>query len=219
MGACLDQLRHAAQVLLTEANAVSDNPLVFADDGEVLSGGNFHAEPVALAADGIALAIAEIGALCERRIALMMDANLSGLPPFLVRESGVNSGFMIAQVTAAALASESKALATPRSVDSLPTSANQEDHVSMATNAALRVAPMVTNTATIAAIELLAAAQGVELRAPLETSTRLRDALGIIRAEVAFWDRDRAFAPDLARAKAMVEAGAFERIVGGSLIA
>jgi histidine ammonia-lyase len=219
MGACLDQLRHAAQVLLTEANAVSDNPLVFASDGEVLSGGNFHAEPVAFAADAMALAIAEIGALSERRIALMMDANLSGLPAFLVRESGVNSGFMIAQVTAAALASENKALAAPRSVDSLPTSANQEDHVSMATNAALRLAPMAANTATIAAIELLAAAQGVELRAPLATSPRLQEAMRLIRAEVAFWDRDRAFAPDLARAKAMVEAGAFEPFVGGSLIA
>jgi histidine ammonia-lyase len=219
MGACLDQMRHAAQVLLTEANAVSDNPLVFADDAEVLSGGNFHAEPVALAADNMALAIAEIGALSERRIALMMDANLSGLPPFLVRESGVNSGFMIAQVTAAALASENKALAAPRSVDSLPTSANQEDHVSMATNAALRLAPMVTNTAAIVAIELLAAAQGVELRAPLKTSRRLQEALRMIRAEVAFWDRDRAFAPDLARAKAMVETGAFERFVAGILIA
>ena len=219
MGACLDQLRHAAQVLLTEGNAVSDNPLVFARDGEVLSGGNFHAEPVALAADNMALAIAEIGALSERRIALLMDANLSGLPPFLVRESGVNSGFMIAQVTAAALASENKALAAPRSVDSLPTSANQEDHVSMATNAALRLAPMATNTATIAAIELLAAAQGVELRAPLETSARLQEALRLIRAEVAFWDRDRAFAPDLALAKHLVEGGAFERFVGAPLIA
>ncbi len=223
MGACLDQLRYAAQVLLTEANAVSDNPLVFAIEGdtavEVLSGGNFHAEPVAFAADAMALAIAEIGALSERRIALMMDANLSGLPPFLVRESGVNSGFMIAQVTAAALASENKALAAPRSVDSLPTSANQEDHVSMATNAALRLGSMVTNTATIAAIELLAAAQGVELRSPLATSPRLQEALRLIRAEVAFWDRDRAFAPDLTRARALVEAGTFEPFVGASLIA
>ena len=222
MGACLDQLRHAADILLTEANAVSDNPLVFASDGataEVLSGGNFHAEPVAFAADAMALAIAEIGALSERRIALMMDANLSGLPPFLVRESGVNSGFMIAQVTAAALASENKALAVPRSVDSLPTSANQEDHVSMSTNAALRLAQMATNTATIAAIELLAAAQGVELRAPLATSPRLQEAMRLIRAEIAFWDRDRAFAPDLARARTMVEAGAFEPFVGASLVA
>ena len=142
MGACLDQMRHAAAVLLIEANAVSDNPLVFADSGEILSGGNFHAEPVAFAADNLALAIAEIGALSERRTALLMDTNLSGLPPFLVEDGGVNSGFMIAQVTAAALASENKALAHPSSVDSLPTSANQEDHVSMATYAARRLLPM-----------------------------------------------------------------------------
>jgi histidine ammonia-lyase len=139
MGACIDQMRAAAATLLTEANAVSDNPLVFAADHEILSGGNFHAQPVAFAADNLALAIAEIGALSERRTALLMDANLSGLPPFLVRDGGVNSGFMIAQVTAAALAAENKALAHPRSVDSLPTSANQEDHVSMATGAALRL--------------------------------------------------------------------------------
>ena len=155
-------------MLLTEANAVSDNPLVFADAGEILSGGNFHAEPVAFAADNLALAIAEIGALSERRIALLMDTNLSGLPPFLVEDGGVNSGFMIAQVTAAALASENKSLAHPASVDSLPTSANQEDHVSMATFAARRLAPMAANTARIVAIELLAAAQGVELREPLD---------------------------------------------------
>ena len=142
MGACVDQMRHAAAILVSEANAVSDNPLVFADTGEILSGGNFHAEPVAFAADNLALAIAEIGALSERRIALMMDANLSGLPPFLVEDGGVNSGFMIAQVTAAALASENKSLAHPASVDSLPTSANQEDHVSMATFAARRLTPM-----------------------------------------------------------------------------
>jgi histidine ammonia-lyase len=221
MGACLDQLRHAADVLLTEANAVSDNPLVFAagKSAEVLSGGNFHAEPVAFAADNMALAIAEIGALSERRIALMMDSNLSGLPPFLVRDGGVNSGFMIAQVTAAALASENKALAAPRSVDSLPTSANQEDHVSMATNAALRLGSMAANTADIAAIELLAAAQGVELRAPLKTSPRLQEAFALVRQKVAFWERDRAFAPDLARTRALVDAGAFDRFVGASLIA
>jgi histidine ammonia-lyase len=160
MGACLDQMRAAAGVLVTEANAVSDNPLVFADTDEILSGGNFHAEPVAFAADNLALAIAEIGALSERRIALMMDANLPGLPPFLVQDGGVNSGFMIAQVTAAALASENKSLAHPASVDSLPTSANQEDHVSMATYAARRLGTMAANTARIVAIELLAAAQG-----------------------------------------------------------
>ena len=209
MGACVDQLRQAAAVLLIEANAVSDNPLVFADTGEILSGGNFHAEPVAFAADNLALAIAEIGALSERRIALMMDTNLSGLPPFLVEDGGVNSGFMIAQVTAAALASENKSLAHPASVDSLPTSANQEDHVSMATFAARRLGPMAANTARIVAIELLAAAQGVELRRPLATSPQLAEALAVIRADVAFWDRDRAFAPDLDAIRIRVERGDF----------
>jgi histidine ammonia-lyase len=213
MGACLDQMRRAAEVLLIEADAVSDNPLVFPETREVLSGGNFHGEPVAFAADGLALAIAEIGALSERRTALLMDANLSGLPSFLVRDGGVNSGFMIAQVTAAALASENKALAFPRSVDSLPTSANQEDHVSMATNAALRLVPMAGNTAAIVAIELLAAAQGVELRAPLATSPQLQAALRLIRSVAAFWDRDRAFAPDLARVRALVERGEFASFV------
>ena len=209
MGACLDQMRHAAAVLVSEANAVSDNPLVFAAEREVLSGGNFHAEAVAFAADSLALAIAEIGALSERRVALLMDASLSGLPPFLVRDGGVNSGFMIAQVTAAALASENKALAAPRSVDSLPTSANQEDHVSMATNAALRLQPMAGNTAAIVAVELLAAAQGVELRAPLVTSAPLQQVISRLRREAAFWERDRAFAPDLERVKALVEQGEF----------
>jgi histidine ammonia-lyase len=217
MGACVDQMRHAAAVLLTEANAVSDNPLVFADAGEILSGGNFHAEPVAFAADNLALAIAEVGALSERRVALLMDTNLSGLPPFLVQDSGVNSGFMIAQVTAAALASENKALAHPHSVDSLPTSANQEDHVSMATGAARRLLPMAGNTSAIVAIELLAAAQGVDMRSPLATSPVLQRAHAQVRAVAAFWDRDRAFAPDLAAMRADVEAGAFVPYVAAHL--
>jgi len=217
MGACVDQMRHAAAVLLTEANAVSDNPLVFADAGEILSGGNFHAEPVAFAADNLALAIAEIGALSERRVALLMDTNLSGLPPFLVQDGGVNSGFMIAQVTAAALASENKALAHPHSVDSLPTSANQEDHVSMATGAARRLLPMAGNTSAIVAIELLAAAQGVDMRSPLATSPALQHAHAQVRAVAAFWDRDRAFAPDLAAMRADVEAGAFLPYVAAHL--
>src|SRR5207302_6749655 len=200
MGACLGQMRHAASVLLTESNAVSDNPLIFVDgddDVAVLSGGNFHAEPVAFAADNLALAIAEIGALSERRIALLMDGNLSGLPPFLVEEGGVNSGFMLAHVTAAALVSENKALAHPHSVDSLPTSANQEDHVSMATGAARRLLPMVRNTAGVVAIELLAAAQGVDFRRPLQTSEPLRRAHALIRSRAPLWAVDRAFAPDL----------------------
>ncbi len=214
MGACLDQWRHVAEVLLTEANAVSDNPLVFAEANEILSGGNFHAEPVAFAADNLALVLAETGALSERRIALMMDTHLSDLPPFLVKDGGVNSGFMIAQVTAAALASENKSLAHPASVDSLPTSANQEDHVSMATFAARRLTPMAGNTSAIVAIELLAAAQGIEFRAPLKTSPRLAEAFALVRAEAAFWEQDRAFAPDLAAMRGRVEAGAFLPFVG-----
>ncbi len=211
MGACLDQMRNAADTLLIEANAVTDNPLVFADPNTILSGGNFHAEPVAFAADSLAIAIAEIGSLSERRIALLMDTHLSGLPPFLVEDGGVNSGFMIAQVTAAALASENKALAHPRSVDSLPTSANQEDHVSMATGAALRLLPMAGHASAIVAIELLAAAQGIELRRPLRTSQPLQQAIAQVREVAAFWDRDRAFAPDLAAMRARVEAGDFAR--------
>ena len=156
VGACLDQLRCAALVLVREANAVTDNPLVFADDQSILSGGNFHAEPVALSADAMACAIAEVGAIAERRIAMLIDAGVSRLPPFLCAEPGLNSGFMIAHVTAASLASENKSLAHPASVDSLPTSANQEDHVSMATFAARRLQPMILNVARILAIEWLA---------------------------------------------------------------
>ncbi len=214
MGACLDQWRYVATVLLTEGNAVSDNPLVFAGANEILSGGNFHAEPVAFAADNLALVLAETGALSERRIALLMDSHLSELPPFLVKDGGVNSGFMIAHVTAAALASENKSLAHPASVDSLPTSANQEDHVSMATFGARRLTPMAGNTSAIVAIELLAAAQGVEFRAPLKTSPKLTEAFAMIRAEAAFWDRDRAFSPDLAAMRRCVEGGAFLPFVG-----
>ncbi|HEY0847780.1 MAG TPA: histidine ammonia-lyase [Noviherbaspirillum sp.] len=207
MGACLDVIANAARTLLTEANAVTDNPLVFADEGDVISGGNFHAEPVAFAADSLALAIAEIGALSERRIALLIDATLSGLPPFLVASSGLNSGFMIAHVTAAALASENKSLAHPASVDSLPTSANQEDHVSMATFAGRRLHEMAHNTATIVAIELLAAAQGVDFHQPLATSPLLRAVQQRLRARVPFYDKDRLFAPDIEAAKQLVLGG------------
>jgi histidine ammonia-lyase len=213
MGACLDQLRYAAGVLGREAAAVTDNPLVI--DGEILSGGNFHAEPVALAADALAVAIAEVGALAERRIALLIDATLSGLSPFLVEHGGVNSGFMVPQVTAAALASENKSLAHPASVDSLPTSANQEDHVSMATFAARRLGEMADNAAGIVAIELLAAAQGIDLRAPLKTSARLQEAHALVRSRVGFYDHDRYFAPDIAAIRALVASGAFRRFVAG----
>jgi len=203
-GACLQQLRAAAAVLEVEANGVSDNPLVFGDAGEVLSGGNFHAEPVAFAADNLALAIAEIGALSERRIAMLIDSSLSQLPPFLVEQGGLNSGFMLAQVTAAALASENKSLAHPASVDSLPTSANQEDHVSMATFAARRLLQMADNTRGVLAIELLAAAQGIDFRRPLKSSGPLEQARALLRAQVAFYDHDRHFAPDIESAKAVV---------------
>jgi histidine ammonia-lyase len=207
MGAVMDIVKQSARTLLIEANAVTDNPLIFADSGDIISGGNFHAEPVAFAADTLALAIAEIGALAERRIALLIDATLSGLPPFLVKEPGVNSGFMIAHVTAAALASENKSLAHPASVDSLPTSANQEDHVSMATFAARRLDDMAHNTAVIIGIELLAAAQGIDFHRPLRSSDHLEHVHAQLRAKVPFFDVDRFFAPDIEAARTMVIAG------------
>ncbi|MFM2480901.1 histidine ammonia-lyase [Celerinatantimonas sp. YJH-8] len=204
MGACLRQIRTAAEVLLTEANSVSDNPLVFADEDDIISGGNFHAEPVAMAADNLALAIAEIGSLAERRMALLIDSGLSQLPPFLVNNGGVNSGFMIAQVTAAALASENKTLAHPASVDSLPTSANQEDHVSMATFAARRLRDMGENTRGILAVEYLASAQGIDFRAPNHASAPIEQAKAMLREQVPFYDKDRYFAPDIAKASELL---------------
>jgi histidine ammonia-lyase len=212
MGAALDMLRHAAAIIGREINAVSDNPLVFSAQGDVLSGGNFHAEPIAMAADCIAIAVAEIGALSERRVAMLTDARMSNLPAFLVPEPGLNSGFMIAHVTAAALASENKCLAHPASVDSLPTSANQEDHVSMATHGARRLLDMTDNTAGIVAIELLCAAQGIDLRRPTQTSRPLRRVMEALRAKVAFWDQDREMAPDIAAAKDLVNSPLFREI-------
>jgi histidine ammonia-lyase len=209
IGACLDVIRHVCKVLQTEANAVTDNPLVFTDTQAVLSGGNFHAEPVALAADYLALAIAEIGALSERRIALLIDSHLSGLPAFLVKEGGLNSGFMMAQVTAAALASENKSLAHPASVDSLPTSANQEDHVSMATFAARRLHDMLDNVANIVAIELLAAAQGIDFHAPQKTSAALASALASIRRLSPVFNEDRSLSQDIVAVAALIEGGEF----------
>lgn len=205
MGACLDNLSHASRVLVIEANAASDNPLVFCGNekgisgarDEVISGGNFHAEPVAFAAEIIALAVSEVGAIAERRIALLLDNGLSGLPPFLVRDSGLHSGFMIAQVTAAALASENKSLAHPASVDSLPTSANQEDHVSMATFAARRLGDMVNNTAVVVGIEAMAAVQGIELMREFKSSPLVEKELAHIRQKVTFLECDRCLAPDI----------------------
>jgi len=218
MGACLTQICQAAEVLAIEANGVTDNPLVFADDGEVISGGNFHGEPVAMAADNLALALAEIGALSERRTAMLIDTHLSGLPPFLVDNGGVNSGFMIAQVTAAALASENKSLAHPASVDSLPTSANQEDHVSMATFAGRRLAEMADNSRTILAVELLAACQGIDFRAPLTTSAPLERAKALLRQQVPFYDRDRYFATDIECAVALIRQGSYNAFMPPGLL-
>jgi histidine ammonia-lyase len=215
MGACLDVMSNSARTLLIEANGVTDNPLVFPRTAESLSGGNFHAEPVAFAADQLALAIAEIGALSERRIALLIDASISGLPPFLTSASGVNSGFMIAHVTAAALASENKSLAHPASVDSLPTSANQEDHVSMATFAARRLGEMADNTAAIVAIELLAAAQGIDFRRPLASSAPLEDAHALIRKSAPHLDGDRFLALDIEAVTPLVRSGEFVRFCPG----
>lgn len=197
MGAAWDHIGYASQVLGREANGVTDNPLVFPDDNDILSGGNFHAEPVAIAADMLAISVSEVGALSERRIALLVDKHLSNLPPFLVDNGGVNSGFMLAQVTAAALASENKTLAHPASIDSLPTSANQEDHVSMATFAARRLQDIAENVANIIAIELLGAAQGVDFRRPLQSSPVLEQVYGLVRERVGFYDEDRYFAPDI----------------------
>ena len=217
VGACLDALRHASLVLLREANAVTDNPLVFAAangaPGEMISGGNFHAEPVALAADGMALAIAEVGAIAERRIAMLIDSSVSRLPPFLTADAGLNSGFMIAHVTAASLASENKSLAHPASVDSLPTSANQEDHVSMATFAARRLQAMIANTSNILGIELLAAAQGIEFLRPLRSSVALEQVHALLRSSVASMAQDRYLAPEMARATALVRDGSLARIL------
>ena len=200
MGACLDLMTQQAATLTTEANAVTDNPLVFPDTGEVISGGNFHAEPVAFAADILALACAEIGSITERRIALLVDPKMSGLPAFLAPDSGVNSGFMMAQVTAAALVAENRMLCHPASVDSIPTSANQEDHVSMATHGARRLLGMTANAANIVAIEFLAACQGIDLRAPLKTSPPLAAAHSALRLQVPFAASDRLLALDIAQA-------------------
>ena len=209
MGAALDLIRRCADTLAIEANAVTDNPLLFTEQGAVLSGGNFHAEPVAFAADTLALALAEIGSLSERRMAVLVDPKMSGLPAFLVDNSGLNSGFMMAQVTAAALVSENKALATPCSVDSIPTSANQEDHVSMATHAARRLRLMAENAAAVIGIELLGAAQGIDHHRPARSSDVLEKVHAAIRAEVPFYAADRYFAPDIESAKRWVLSGRF----------
>ena len=214
MGAALDVLRQAAATLGTEANGVSDNPLIFPETGEALSGGNFHAEPVAFAADMIALAVCEIGSIAERRIAMLVDPALSGLPAFLTPQPGLNSGFMIPQVTAAALVSENKQRAYPASVDSIPTSANQEDHVSMAAHGARRLLPMIENAAGIVGIELVAAAQGVDFHAPLASSPPLDAVRTQLRVDVPVLREDRYLHPDMVHATAMVRDGTLARVAG-----
>jgi histidine ammonia-lyase len=208
MGACFDYLKKAAATLAIEADSVTDNPLIFTDTREALSGGNFHAAPVAFAADVIALTLCEIGSLAERRIAMLVDPALSGLPAFLTPQPGLNSGFMIPQVTAAALVSENKQSAYPASVDSIPTSANQEDHVSMAAHGARRLLRMAENTAGVIAIELLASAQGCGFHAPLKTSAALQRVIGVLRKEVPALDHDEYFYPQIEAAKALVRSGA-----------
>jgi histidine ammonia-lyase len=213
MGACMELLGNAAKTLIVEANAVSDNPLVFPEHHEVLSGGNFHAEPVAFAADMIAMAIAEIGSLSERRIAVLIDSSISLLPPFLIRNPGLNSGFMVPQCTAAALMSENKQLAHPASIDSAPTSANQEDHVSMATHGARRLGLMNANLSRIIAIELMAAGEGIDFRRPLRSSEPIEDAHNILRSLAAQRDDDREFSTDIEAVAGRIEAGSFAHAV------
>ncbi len=213
MGAVRDLIGNAAATLSIEANAVTDNPLVLGP-GEIVSGGNFHAEPVAFAADILAMAVCEIGNLSERRMALLVDPVMSGLPPFLARDAGLNSGFMIAQVTAAALASENKQKAYPASVDTIPTSANQEDHVSMATHGAFRLIDMAKNAASIIGVELMAAAEAIEHHRPLKTSARLEPVLALLRGKIAPLTEDRYLAPDLAAATEFVLSGAVGKAAG-----
>lgn len=207
MGACLDNLEHCRTILAREVDAVTDNPLVLED--QIISGGNFHAEPVAFAADILAMVICEIGSISERRIALLTDPNLSGLPAFLVKDSGVNSGFMIAHVTAAALVSENKTRSLPAVVDTIPTSANQEDHVSMATHGAKRLGTMNNNLAHIVAIECLAACQGIDFHQPLSTSATLKPCYDLIRQRVPHYDRDRPFTADIEAVRGLITDGRF----------
>lgn len=207
MGACLDLLEAAARTLEIESNAVSDNPIIFPDTDEAVSGGNFHAQPVAFAADQIVMAMCETGSISERRIAVLVDPKMSGMPAFLVENGGLNSGFMIPQVTAAALVAENRSLAFPSSVDSVPTSANQEDHVSMATGAARKAGQVARNAAGVIAVELMAAAQGIDFHAPSRTSPTLQGVHAFIRRHTSFLDRDRYLADEMAELQQVVVSG------------
>jgi len=217
MGAALDLIRNCARTLEIEANAVTDNPLIFTETNEAISGGNFHAEPVAFAADVLSIAMCEVASISERRLAVLVDPKMSGQPAFLVADSGLNSGFMIAQVTAAALVSENKTYAHPASVDSIPTSANQEDHVSMATFAARKAGEIAFNTNTVIAIELLAGAQGIDFLRPLKTSATLEKYVAKIREVVPAFTEDRYFATDIENARQLAREGAFLDVGRGLL--
>jgi histidine ammonia-lyase len=214
MGACLTQFRYVAENIANEVNAVTDNPLIFSEDNEILSGGNFHAQWIGLGADAMACALATMANISERRIALFMDPNLSRLPAFLVNDSGENSGFMLAHVTAAALASENKVLAHPASVDTIPTSSNQEDHVSMATFAARRLQEIIENTTTVIAIELLCAAQGVDFHQDMNLPERIKPVYETIRRSIPFHEKDRYMAEAIAQLKSMVEKRDFRLLRG-----
>jgi histidine ammonia-lyase len=215
MGASLDLLENAARTLTIEAGAVTDNPILFPDENIAISGGNFHAQPVAFAADTISMALCEVGSLSERRTGVLIDPKMSGLPPFLTEDSGVNSGLMIPQVSAAALVSENKSLAFPASVDSIPTSAGQEDHVSMAPIAGRKAGQIARNAAGVIAVELITAAQGVDFHAPLQTSEKLRQVHSRIREITPRFTSDRYWADDMAALQAAVLAGE----IGSELIA
>jgi histidine ammonia-lyase len=206
-GAARDAIRYAARVLEIEINSATDNPLIFSDDGAVISGGNFHGEPVAMALDFAAIALAELAGISERRVEVMLDPVFSELPPFLTMHGGVDSGYMVSQYTAAALVSENKVLAHPASVDSIPTSANQEDHVSMGVTAALKARDILRNVEVVLAIELLCAAEGLDYRRPLRSSSRLESVHALIRSEVDHLTGDRPLYPDIEAVTAMVREG------------
>ena len=212
MGAALDLLENAARTLTIEAGAVTDNPIVFADEDSAISGGNFHAQPVAFAADIIAMALCEVGSISERRVSVLVDPKMSGLPAFLTEDSGVNSGLMIPQVTAAALVSENKSLAFPASVDSIPTSAGQEDHVSMAPIAARKAQQVARNAAGVIAVELMAAAEGIDYHAPLKTSPKLQELHASVRELSPHFTADRYWADEMAALQAAVLEGQIAEI-------
>jgi histidine ammonia-lyase len=206
-GAVRDAYEYVKSVFVNEMNGVTDNPLVFTDEKDVLSGGNFHGEPIALASDYLGIIISELADISERRIEHMMDGTLSEMPGFLIEKGGLNSGFMIAHVTAAALVSENKVLSHPASVDSIPTSANKEDHVSMGMHAARKALEITQNAEHVLAVELICACQALDLRAPLKPSPLTHSILSRVREEIDFWEKDRVMYKDIEKARLLVHSG------------